>query len=513
MKTNDWREQLLDDARRYSPISSVFHLRKLPRTVIYRMFAYPIVWVLISVYAAAATLTRLGIVDLGQLAAEEGGIPRDEFDSAGVYDGAEVLVVFSVVFYLGYCYNRHFEIYQLASQVKSMIINLCAASRACLPKTTARKLFVHLNLMHCSAYCALSPIYNKENFMDVFCKLHHITLPNHEEFFGDVDTAGGVHYSQCAVWAQSALYKALKRGDIHAEAFRTMQEEILRLRSTLNSIFAYQYQVIPFAYSHLVSAACFFYLVGLALVKAMRFHPDAPVLAGLVLPMLSFWIALITTIGLIDIGQAISDPWGNDPEDFAVPRFLHSTAKMSRYLIESANDDPLEGDQQMNIGTPELSHIPVDGQSRLVRRRMAFPPHMIAMEDSLEEESVRQQPRPKFGRRRASCARAAQAAWQKVIDDEVKDRIDNHAAAKLQHAIRASVARRSRVSVHDTDDAYAWEAEQIDEEEQTGGGGGAWGAGRDAQPGAACSRAGGASVVQSRAMAAIPRMSSALLEA
>ena len=85
MRANDYRERLLDDARRYSPISSVFHLRKIPQTVVYRMLWYPITWVLVGAYIVLAVLTRLGLVDLGS---------PDDFDS-GAFDGAEVLVTFS----------------------------------------------------------------------------------------------------------------------------------------------------------------------------------------------------------------------------------------------------------------------------------------------------------------------------------------------------------------------------------------------------------------------------------
>lgn len=239
MANNDYRESLLDDARRYSPISSVFHLRKLPQTAIFRLFTYPIVWILVSVYLSLAIMVRHSIIDLG-----------DSEDEASSFDGAEVLVVFVVVFFLQHCYTRHFEIYNLASEARSTIVNVCASARACLPEQARRKLFVHLNLMHCSFYCALSPIYNFKNFMRTFCELHRIELPDNDNLFGDVDRAGGVHYSQCAVWAMEILHQAVRAGECQPEAFRTMQEQILCIRSKFNAIFAYQYQVkYPSAYT------------------------------------------------------------------------------------------------------------------------------------------------------------------------------------------------------------------------------------------------------------------------
>ena len=70
--------------------------------------------------------------------------------------------------------------------------------------------------------------------------------------------------------------------------------------------------------------------------------------------------------------QAISDPWGNDPEDFAVPRFLHATAKLTRHLIDDVVDDPLETKSSVQIGSPELGHVPLDGQVRARARACAW---------------------------------------------------------------------------------------------------------------------------------------------
>ena len=70
---------------------------------------------------------------------------------------------------------------------------------------------------------------------------------------------------------------------------------------------------------------------------------DDSILFGLIFPLFSFWLILLSIVGLIEIGQAIANPWGNDPEDFAVPTFLRSTAEHSRNII-SATVDPLGKD-------------------------------------------------------------------------------------------------------------------------------------------------------------------------
>jgi len=265
-----------------------------------------------------------------------------------------------VVFFVTFCYNRYFMIYDTARQVSSTILDVCVASRTFLPTEERRKLFIFLNLMHVSAYCALTPVYTKENFMDTFCKEHRIELPRdlHDAIFGKLDSGGdgASAYQLCCVWAMGVLHDSLQRKLIHGEELRVMVEEVLKSRSLLSSLFAYQYQVIPFVYAHLVSSGSFIYLLGISFVKAGKFRPDANIMDGLVLPLLSFLLCLVVTVGLIEIGQAIANPWGTDPEDFAVPTFLHTTAKCARVIIESETEDPLKG-KHVDIGNPDLNHL------------------------------------------------------------------------------------------------------------------------------------------------------------
>ena len=357
MKVAHMRERLLADARRYSPISLVLNLQKLPQTIFSRLIFFPIVWILMLTYAAVAVLTRMGYIDIAAYV----GDSEEGLDHMG---SASVLVTFVVVFFVTFCYNRYFMIYDTARNASSTILDAMVAGRTCLNQNERRTLFVYLNLMHCSAYCALTPVYTKENFMDVFIKEHMIELPPDEmaKAFGKLDDPSGEGasaYQLCAVWAMGVLHTALKRGDLHGEAYKVMSEEVLKSRSLLAALFAYQYQVIPFVYAHLVSLGSFVYLLGVAIVKGVKCTPGSPYLSGLVLPMLSFVLMVVLTVGLIEIGQAIANPWGTDPEDFAVPTFLHTTAKCARVIIESEDIHPLQNVKGgvVDIGDPDLKHL------------------------------------------------------------------------------------------------------------------------------------------------------------
>lgn len=50
-----------------------------------------------------------------------------------------------------------------------------------------------------------------------------------------------------------------------------------------------------------------------------------------------------------------------------MPRFLHSTAKLTRHLIHEMDDDPLEDMDSVNLGHINLDHLPMEGQSRVAR--------------------------------------------------------------------------------------------------------------------------------------------------
>ena len=66
MKFSMRREKALDDARKYSPISLVLAVHKLPQTVLARLVCFPVVWIICGVYLAIALPTRYGMIDLAE---------------------------------------------------------------------------------------------------------------------------------------------------------------------------------------------------------------------------------------------------------------------------------------------------------------------------------------------------------------------------------------------------------------------------------------------------------------
>lgn len=149
MKLNAMRESVLQDARRLSPISAVMHASKLRISIVPRLFSYQIVWVVLVVYVACATFARSGLAD-------GGNVFGDMEEQIGAFDGASVLVTFMVVFYLGYCYSRHFEQYAALRDAMSTVIDIMLNARICLKAEDTRRAYCYLNLMHATAYVGMT---------------------------------------------------------------------------------------------------------------------------------------------------------------------------------------------------------------------------------------------------------------------------------------------------------------------------------------------------------------------
>ena len=359
MKVNAKREAYLQDARRFSPISAVMYATKLRRSIIPRLFSYPIVWVIILMYMACATLARTRDLYIERFGDIFG--PYELQD--GAYEGASVLVTFMVVFYLGYCYNRYFEQYNALRFGMSLLIDLMINVRVSLNKADTELAYSYINLLHATAYIGMTPVLNSTNFLNRFIETHDLARNEKiEERLSemDIDHDGANTFNTCAAWTIQLFQEALKRGELDGETYRVMLEEVLQVRGHLNSLYAYQHQVIPFVYSHLVSMSCFLYLFFFAVDKGARFTPESTYIFGLAVPAASFFIALITTTGLVEVGQAIADPFGgNDPEDFALPTFLNTTAKQTFHIAYAVNINAPHTDVGADHGdVPEMWHSP-----------------------------------------------------------------------------------------------------------------------------------------------------------
>ena len=146
---------------------------------------------------------------------------------------------------------------------------------------------------------------------------------------------GAQAYRECIAWALDVVTGARRRGEITAEEQRQASETMLTLQSSLTTLYNYQFQVMPFMYTQLVSFACAFYLIVYAILKGLHFTPDATVDYGFVFPFLALTLTTVTSLGLLEVGSIISNPCGDEAEDFAIYTFVDRTVKGSRKVIDA----------------------------------------------------------------------------------------------------------------------------------------------------------------------------------
>ena len=134
------RKSLLALARSTSAIDTITKLQTLPRTVLPRLAAKPLMWLVMLVFGLAAALSRLGVL-------QESFV--HETDSLEHYlRESGTMVTFMVVFYVGYCYNRSNEQFDDVQSIMHAINDACLAARVAFSDPDeVHRLWRYLNLL------------------------------------------------------------------------------------------------------------------------------------------------------------------------------------------------------------------------------------------------------------------------------------------------------------------------------------------------------------------------------
>jgi len=329
VKVEEKRQRLLTLARSAAPIDTVFRLSLLPRTVIPRLWKYSALWVVLVVYALSATLARLDY-------AIDGAQAQETLETGSSF------VAFIIVFFVGYCYKRHEEQFDDVQHIMNSIASVCLMARANFEDSgEIYRLWRYVNAMHCTAYCGLTDHLTEANFFTPLSKKHGLLGSKKIQEVElaavrniGIDANGVRACSMFEVWAMEVIREESSRCKTPPPIQAKLQSEVSEIGLHIKKLFAYRYQVLPFIYTHLVSALSTFYLIVTAFLKGLYFGPDEPVLMGLVLPLIGLVVAILSTYGLLEVGNTILDPFGDEPEDFALTHFVEYAVGVSREAIE-----------------------------------------------------------------------------------------------------------------------------------------------------------------------------------
>jgi len=331
------RKKLLTLARDTSASSTIFQLGELPRTVLPRLLKKPIIWLVVLSFIAGSVVSRLDLIG-DQMSAETENLNNQS---------GETTVTFMVVFYVGYCYTRCNQQFDDVQLIMHSINDACLAARVSFEDALeVHRLWRYLNMLHAAAYCGLTEEFTESNFFIPLCNkfglLHQGAIRAEEQASLqriNIDESGSRSCAMLEVWAFEVLKgEALRashagKGTLSPPIHARIMGEINSISISIKRLFAYRYQVLPYIYTHLVSLSCALFLFRSAFLVGLEFTPEASIPFGLILPAVGTAAQIIATFGLIEVGETILDPFGNDPEDFALLHFVEVTAVSSHEAI------------------------------------------------------------------------------------------------------------------------------------------------------------------------------------
>ena len=165
----------------------------------------------------------------------------------------------TVVFYVGYCYNRLNQQFDDVQLIMHSICDACLAARVSFgDPDEVHRLWRYLNLLHASAYCGLTDELSASNFfMPIVDKFNllgtgAVKEEEHEVLKRvDLDAHGSRACSMFEVWAFEVVKGEARRtargdGDLTPPIQARLQGEINNVSISIQRLFAYRYQVMPY---------------------------------------------------------------------------------------------------------------------------------------------------------------------------------------------------------------------------------------------------------------------------
>lgn len=143
--------------------------------------------------------------------------------------------------------------------------------------------------------------------------------------------SGGNCYREVVGWTLRILCEAHREKHIDSVVYNLMVSEVFQLRGCISVLYNYDDQPIPFVYVHLVYYLSFLYLLLTAFFVATNFSEEdfwANVVALLIVSLNNLF-----TIGMLEIGRFMSDPFGADLCDLSIIHFIEFTLVNSRRIL------------------------------------------------------------------------------------------------------------------------------------------------------------------------------------
>lgn len=300
----------------------------------------PLIWITIILYVLVRVKCRYGLPEYLQDTDPLSG------NNISVIGG---FLSFFLVFFVVSSNGRFHEQYNLCMAAKGRIFDVASIAQASLPRDVGLRLVRRMNAAHVVAYIGLSNTYTSTNlFPDVNKSFKLLTDEEYKRVVELNMDAGGSAYREIVAWCQRDAAAALRQGVIDSRLASQLRDKLLDFQAAFGGLYNYADQPISFFYIHFISLLSALYLPLFAVSSAFgagvgEVYWTADVVNGLIVVLQSIFV-----IGLRQLGQNMSDPFGSDLEDLSVMTYIEFVWRMSSRIM-AAKDPPISATAEEDV--------------------------------------------------------------------------------------------------------------------------------------------------------------------
>lgn len=243
------------------------------------------------------------------------------------------LMSFILTFFLNSSIGRYLAIYSQCMACQGRIFDTTLLARALFKEEVAALVVRYMNAVHVLGYMGFSPLYTKENFLlPLNEKYQFLTPPEIEQLEAFGFNSGGSAYREVLSWILDVLEIQVADKVISEGRHYNFLDQVLKLRSSMGSLYDYKTLPVPFIYVHYVYFMSFMYLPLFSILVATNFGADArSEFVGYICVFLNCSFIL----GIRDICARLQDPFGVHNEHFNVVHFVTVSLAGSYKLLNN----------------------------------------------------------------------------------------------------------------------------------------------------------------------------------
>eukprot|EP00270_Netrium_digitus_P014699 TRINITY_DN5047_c0_g1_i1.p1 TRINITY_DN5047_c0_g1~~TRINITY_DN5047_c0_g1_i1.p1 ORF type:complete len:408 (+),score=108.67 TRINITY_DN5047_c0_g1_i1:68-1291(+) len=289
----------------------------------------------------------------------EFGFPLDKRwprASGSVVEIPEEMITFSLVFYVHQTYDRYIEQYACCKEIAGLLMDLVNLLRVHIPnhqfeeaREVREQLFRLLNAVHVLSFGGLPQGYEEgtDLWAFSFIKQKKILTDSQINYLKSLKSSppetseqeqhknfppfGPLCYRELIQWVKKGVWGQVGAGRLPAKVASLFQYRLWDVKRQIELLYNLTDGPIPFAYYHLLN---FVLLVYLALL-AYCFTFMVPYWT-----ILAYVLILISKLGLRELGNAMSNPFGHDSIDLPVMLFVLEFYEESEEKINSSPAPP-----------------------------------------------------------------------------------------------------------------------------------------------------------------------------